>query len=141
GLQLLERRTDVARAQRLDVGLEAERFLADAAFDLLVEADEGPAADEEDVRRVDLEELLVGMLAAALRRHVGDGALQDLEQRLLHALTRYVPGDRRVVRLAGDLVDLVDIDDAALGAADVEVGRLDQAQQDVLDVLTDVARL
>jgi hypothetical protein len=28
-----------------------------------------PCADEEDVRRVDGEELLVGMLAPALRRH------------------------------------------------------------------------
>jgi hypothetical protein len=43
--------------------------------------------------------------------------------------------------LAGNLVDLVDVDDAALGPRDVEVGRLDQAQQDVLDVLADVAGL
>ena len=44
-------------------------------------------------------------------------------------------------RLAGDLVDLVDVDDAALGALDVEVGGLDEVQQDVLDVLADVAGL
>ena len=43
--------------------------------------------------------------------------------------------------LRGDLVDLVDVDDAGLGALHVVVRRLDQFQQDVLDVLTHVARL
>ena len=43
--------------------------------------------------------------------------------------------------LRDDLVDLVDVDDAALGPADVEVGGLDQVQEDVLDVLADVAGL
>src|SRR5207253_1510920 len=80
------------------------------------------------------------MLATALRRHVGDGALQDLEQRLLHPLARDIAGDRGVVRFARDLVDLVDVDDTPLGAGDIEVGGLDQAEQDVLDVLADVAR-
>src|SRR5439155_9197848 len=40
-----------------------------------------------------------------------------------------------------DLVDLVDINDPALGAGDVEVRRLDEAEEDVLDVLADVAGL
>src|SRR6266516_4480560 len=67
---------------------------------------------------VDLQELLLRMLAAAVRRHRRDGTFHDLEQSLLHALARAVAGDRRVVGLAADLVDLVDIDDAALGALD-----------------------
>ena len=63
------------------------------------------------------------------------------EQRLLHALARHVARDRRVLGLAGDLVDLVDVDDAGLGALRVEVGGLDELEEDVLDVLADVARL
>ena len=63
------------------------------------------------------------------------------EQALLDPLAGHVAGDRRVVRLARDLVDLVDVDDAPLGACHIEVGRLDEAQQDVLDVLADVAGL
>ncbi len=82
-----------------------------------------------------------GMLAAALRRHVGDRPLEDLQQRLLDPLAGHVAGDRRVVGLARDLVDLVDVDDPALRALDVEVGGLDEAQQDVLHVLADVAGL
>ena len=81
------------------------------------------------------------VLAPTLRRHRGGGALQDLQQRLLHALAGDVTGDRRVLGLAGDLVDLVDVDDAGLGLLDVVVGGLDQLEQDVLDVLTDVAGL
>ena len=81
------------------------------------------------------------VLAAALRGHRGLRALEDLQQRLLHTLAGDVAGDRRVLALAGDLVDLVDVDDAGLGALDVIVGGLDQLEQNVLDVLTDVAGL
>ena len=65
----LRQRAPAALAGRggLGVGAEAEALLADAALDDLVEAHEGAAADEEDVRGVDLVELLVRVLAAALR--------------------------------------------------------------------------
>jgi len=49
--------------------------------------------------------------------------------------------DRRVVGLARDLVDLVDVDDPGLGLFDVEVGRLNQLEQDVLDVLAHITGL
>src|SRR5436190_5114143 len=138
-LHLFERGADLALRQRLDVGLEAERLLAGAALDLLVEADEGAAADEEDVARVDLEELLVRVLAAALRRDIGDRAFEDLQERLLDAFPRHVARDRGILVLAADLVDLVDVDDALLALLDVAAGRLQQLQDDVLDVLADVA--
>ena len=48
---------------------------------------------------------------------------------------------RGVVALARDLVDLVDVDDAALRLLDVVVGVLQQVDDDVLDVLADVAGL
>ena len=51
-----------------------------------VDAVERAAADEQDVGGVDLDELLMRMLAPALRRHAGNGALQNLQKRLLHAL-------------------------------------------------------
>ena len=126
---------------RGDRGAEADPAVADAVLDHLVEFGEGAAADEEDVGGVDREELLVGVLAPALRRHRGGGPLEDLQQRLLHAFAGDVAGDRRVVGLARDLVDLVDVDDPRFGLFDVVVGGLDQLQEDVLDVLADVAGL
>src|SRR5204863_9749786 len=109
------------RALRGHLGAEADRALADALADDLVETGERAAADEEDVRRVDREELLVRVLAAALRRHRRDRPLENLQERLLDALARHVARDRRVVRLARDLVDLVDVDDPRLGLLDVEL--------------------
>src|ERR1700694_4810459 len=52
-------------------------------FDDLLKPVERPTADEQDVGGVDLDEILVRVLAPALRRHVGDSALEDLQQRLL----------------------------------------------------------
>ena len=81
------------------------------------------------------------MLAPALGRHIADGAFQNLQQRLLHALSAHVAGDRRVFTLAGDLVNLIDIDDALFRALDVKIGGLDQLQQDVLHILAHIAGL
>src|SRR6266508_500302 len=126
---------------RLDHHVEAERLLADPLLHDVVQAGERAADDEQHVRGVDLDELLVRVLAPALRRHAGRRTLQDLQQGLLNTFAGHVARDRRVLALAGDLVDLVDVDDAGLGLLDVVVGGLDQLQQDVLDVLTDVPRL
>src|SRR5882762_3988994 len=78
------------------------------------------------------------MLAAALRGHRRNGPFHDLEECLLHALARDVAGDRRIVGFAADLIDLVDIDDAALRPLDIVVGVLQKLQNDVLDVLADI---
>ena len=78
------------------------------------------------------------MLPAALGRNGGHGAFHQLQQRLLHALARHVAGDRGIFRLAGDLVDLVDIDDAALRPFDVVFRGLEKLQDDVLDILAHV---
>ncbi len=129
----------VTVGRHADVGVEADALLPDAALDDLLDARERPAADEEDVRRVDLDELLMWVLATALRWHRGRRTLEDLQQGLLHTLTGDVAGDRRVLALAGDLVDLVDVDDARLGLLHVVVGGLDELEEDVLDVLPDVA--
>jgi len=115
--------------------------LAHAGGDDLLQAGEGARHDEQHVGRVDLDELLMRVLAAALRRDGRDRALEDLQQRLLHTFTRDVAGDRRVLGLACDLVDLIDVDDPGLRPLRVEVGRLQQLEQDVLDVLADVAGL
>src|SRR5881396_1535837 len=120
---------------------EADLPPAGTRLDDLLEAVERPAADEQNVLGVDLDVLLLRVLAPALGRHARHRPLEDLEERLLHALARYVARDARVLGLAGDLVDLVDVDDAALGFGDVEVRGLEQPDENVLHVLTHVAGL
>src|SRR5262249_20758868 len=138
-LDLTENFTSATIFRRNYLGAEADRRRPPARRDNLLEPVEGAAAHEQDDDGVDLQEFLLRMLASTLRRHRCDGALHDLEQGLLHALARDVANDRRVVRLATDLVDLVDIDDTALGSFDIVVGGLQQLEDDVLDILADIA--
>src|SRR5262249_618213 len=102
---------------------------------------ERAAADEEDVRRVDRDVLLLRVLPAALRGNVADRPLEHLQERLLDSLAGDVAGDRDVVPGLADLVDLVDEDDPLLALLDVPVGVLQQSEDEVLDVLPDVAGL
>ena len=64
---------------------EADTLAPEPRLDDLFDTGEGPAADEQDVGRIDLDEFLVGVLAPPLRWDRGGGAFQNLEQRLLHA--------------------------------------------------------
>ncbi|MPN13193.1 hypothetical protein SDC9_160513 [bioreactor metagenome] len=83
----------------------------------------------------------MGMLAPALGRYVGHRALQNFQKSLLHAFPGHVAGNGGVFALAGDLIDLVDVNDAPLGKLHVVVGGLDQAQENILHVVAHVARL
>src|SRR6266705_467715 len=118
---------------------ETDRARPAARRDDLLEPGEGAAAYEQNIGGVDLQEFLLRMLAASLRRYRRDGAFHDLQQRLLNPFSRNIAGDREVLRLAADLVDFINVDDAALGALDIVVGRLQQLEDDVLDVLADIA--
>lgn len=62
------------------MGTEPDPALADAPLDDVLQAIKCAAADEQDVGGVDLDELLLGMLATAQWGSVGDGAFQDPEQ-------------------------------------------------------------
>ena len=81
------------------------------------------------------------MLAPALRRNRRDRAFNQFKQRLLHALAGHIAGNRRVVGLARNLVDFVDVDDAELRLLDFIVAGLQQFLDDVLDILADITGL
>ena len=79
------------------------------------------------------------MLPSALRWYGSDGPLEDLQQCLLNALAGDITGDGDILRLLRDLIDLIDIDDTDLRTLDIIVCRLNQLQEDVLDILADIA--
>src|SRR3546814_20560731 len=99
------------------MGAKADGFRLQPVANDLFQTCERAAADEEDVRRIHLQEFLLRMLAAALWRNAGGGAFHQLQQSLLNTLTRHVAGNGGIFRLAADLVDLVDIDNAKIGRA------------------------
>ena len=123
------------------IGAEADARALAALADDAFEAGKGAADDEEDIGGIHLQEFLLRVLSAALGRHGGDRAFHDLQQGLLHTLARYVAGDGRVVGFAGDFIDLVDIDDAALRPFHIVIGGLQQLEDDVLHILADIAGL
>ena len=140
GSTLLQERGAGILALDPDLALEAHRAAnCKPPFDHLVEADERSAADEQDVRRIDLRKLLMRMFSAALGRNISDGSFQHLQERLLDAFAGNVARDRGVFVLSADLVDLIYIDDAGLGAFDVAAGVLNQSKDDVFNVFADVA--
>src|SRR5690625_583630 len=142
GLDLRQHLADIAGIlPALDLGAEADAPLLRALPDDLVQTSEGAATDEQDVGGIDLEELLLGVLAPSLGRHRGHSALDQLQQGLLHSLTGDIPSDGGIVGLARDLVDLVDVDNAHLGLFHIVVALLQQFLNDVLDILADIARL
>ena len=78
------------------------------------------------------------MLTTTLRRNRGDRAFDQLQQRLLHTFTRDIASDRRVVRLARNLIDFIDIDDTHLGLFYIVIALLQQLLDDILNVFAHV---
>src|SRR5206468_3467297 len=105
-LESLEPRVGRPVAVRPEAGAGA--LLAER--DLLRHPLERAAPDEQDVRRVDLDDLRPEPRGAiAADAHLDLLALEDLEQPLLHALAGHVAV---VPDPLGELVELVDVDDA-----------------------------
>src|SRR5512133_1482222 len=63
----------------LHVGAKPDPRLAQPALDNLVEADERTTADEQDVRSVHLQEVLLRVFTPALGRNVCDGSFDNFE--------------------------------------------------------------
>ena len=94
--------------------IKADGAFAQALGDDLIEMDERAADDKEDVLGVDLDVLLVRMLATPFRRHVGDSPFHNFKEGLLHPFSGNIAGDGDVAAGLADLIDLIDIDNACL---------------------------
>ncbi len=121
-LKFLKQFTGLAIILILHIRAEPDGGTFAALRDDPVEASESAAANEEDIRRIDLQEFLLRMLASALRRNGCNRAFHDFQKGLLHAFPAHIARDGRVVGFAADLVDFVDIDDAALRTLNIVVG-------------------
>ena len=106
--------------------------------DHFIQTGKRTTTDEQDLGRINLQELLLRMFTATLRWNGCNRTFDQLQQRLLHALTRYVTGDGRVVRFTGDLVDLIDVNNPALRFLYIVIAFLQQFLDDVFYVLTHI---
>ena len=91
---------------------EAQTFFVSSFGNFFVQARESAGRDEEDVGGVDVDRLAVAMRRSTRsHRNAHHGALQDLEQTLLHAFTSHVTVGREG-RLPRDLIHFVQINNA-----------------------------
>ena len=140
--ELLEGFPDIALLLfGFDISTKALLLLADTAFDNLFNAIKSTAADKENVRGINLDKLLMGVLAPALRRNGSHRAFQNLQKGLLYTFARYITGDGNILTLLCDLIDLINIDNTKLSLADIIFSSLDQLQKDVLHILSHISCL
>src|SRR6202011_1544598 len=117
---------------------ESKNLVAQPPADYFFESDESTAADEKNFFRVDLDIFLMRVFASTLRWNIAATTLQDLEERLLDTFTGNIPGDTDVIGFSPDFVDFVNINDANLGTFHVVVSILQQTQNNVLNIFTDI---
>src|SRR5690349_15684757 len=117
---------------------ESHALSSSALANDIVQTDKGAAADKKNIGCVDLQKFLLRVLASAFGRHARHGSFDNLQQSLLHTFAGHVAGNRRIVRLTRNLVDLVDVNDAALRFFDVVVGGLQKIEDNIFNVLADV---
>src|SRR5262249_1892831 len=103
--------------------------------------DNRPTADEKDIGRIHLKELLLRGFSATLRRYTRHRSFINLQQCLLYTFTRNVSANRRIVCLPGDFIDVVYIHDSTLGFFNVVVCSLQKAENDIFNILADISRL
>ena len=121
-------------------GGKTDAVVGDASAHDVGQPHKRAAANKEHVGGIELVALLEEIGAPAQRRHARHRALQQLQQRLLHALARRVAvrGHQRGVARACDFVNLVDVHDARLGILHT-AGRGNQPRKDLLHVIAHIA--
>ena len=88
---------------------------------------------------MDAQEFLLWMFAATFGGNGSNRAFDELEEGLLNAFARNIACNRRIGALAGNLVNFVDVDDTSGRAVDVPIGCMQQIENDIFDVITDVS--
>ena len=124
----------------LNVCVKAHSSLADPGINDLIEAVKSASNDKQDVCRVDLNELLLGMLASSLWRDRCVCPLDDLQKCLLHTFAGDISCDGDVLTFLRYFIDFIDINDTELSSLDVVVSGLDQLKKDILNVLAYITR-
>src|SRR3989304_3920570 len=102
-------------------------LLADPLLYDIFQSGESASAYKQDVRCINLQEFLLGMLSAAFGRDIRDSAFNYFQECLLNPFAGNVPCNRRAVRLSGYLVYLIYINNPFLAFVYLIIGVLQQA--------------
>ena len=122
----------------LHFGTKADTALFRAITNNLVQPGKRATTNEQNIAGIHLQEFLLGMLAATLRWNRSNRTFDQFQQRLLHTFPGDITGNRRVVRLAGNFVDFINIDNTGLRLLDIVVTFLQQLLDNIFDILTHI---
>ena len=121
------------------IGGEAHASFADAFFDDIGEVIEGAGEDEEDVRGIDADEvLLTWSIFSCIWREGDISCFDHFEECLLNAFAADVTSAGAT---CSNFIDFVDADDASFGLFDVFVSGHPEGFDDIFDVFADVTCL
>ena len=88
-----------------------------------------------------MNKLLLRMLTATCWWNTCHRTFKNLQKCLLNTLARDITSNRKVLGLASNLVNLIDVDNAYLSALNIAVSSSNELKQDILDIFTNVASL
>ena len=88
---------------------------------------EGTGTDEEYLLGIDLNHLLVRMLAPTLRGYIHYRPFKELKQPLLYSLSADISSDGGVIPLTSDLIDLINENNPPLSSSYIVVCHLKQS--------------
>lgn len=125
---------------RAHLRIKAKTRLVGTSFDDFIEPVKRTAANEENLRRINLNKILVRVLTSTIGRDVGYRTFKNFQKRLLNAFAGHITRNRDIFTLPGDLIDLVDVNNAALCKFHIKIRRLNETQQDVFYVVADIPR-
>ena len=126
---------------RLVILTKTDNLFTQTLFDDFFNTIKGTTHDEEDIFRINLNHLLLRMLASTLRWHTCNCSLDNLKKGLLHPFTRNITCDRNVLAFLGNLVNFIHIDNPTLCALNVKVSSLQEFEEDVFHILTHITSL
>ena len=121
--------------------VKSNRLLIDTSLDNLIQTFKCSTTDKEDIRCINLNQFLMWMLSSALWRYISNRTFQNLQQCLLHTLARYITGNGWILGFSGNLVDLINVDNAILCTLDVSICCLNDLQKNILYIFSDISRL
>ena len=78
------------------------------------------------------------MLASTLRRNINHGTFQEFQQSLLYTFATHITRDRRIIALAGYLINLINEHNSPFCCSHIIISNLQQTRQDAFNVFTHI---
>ena len=119
--------------------IKSDTLFTNTISNNFVQPNKRTTTDEENILRVNMNELLTRMLSTALWRNTCIGTFQNFKKRLLYTFTRNIACNREVLCFTRNFVDLVYIYNTHFCALNIAISSVNKLKQNVFDIFTYIA--